>query len=345
LSVAHGVKMVDFWRSCGFHHLKRDLNGRLAATDDFLRGYLMRPELHPIEESCASERALHEELLGNPRSKVDDARIAAIADEDARENYRTMLRFRERLLAAQSLEACYAAIFQEANTTVPPLFIDHLVQVILRHILDRQPEPLQARAAEMLFRAQNISINNGAIMAADAETVEAHAKSAGLGDIGRFLMEAQAPLKSASLTVLNEENAAIYWMRDERHDTLLALNPSHPGCAALCRVLEAWVEHFHQVRVTVNPVPKIESEDWVWHVGLDAEASGILNDLYLGKEVSEQRRQRLLCLFRMDFLNAQDMRAEIAGRPVFLGMAMSDDNLLRLKPQNLLMNLPLARRV
>ena len=337
--------MVDFWRSCGFHYLKRDADGRLAVTDDFLRSYLMRPELHPIEESCAEERDLHQELLTNPRSIVDNARIAAIADEDARENYRIMLRFRERLLAAPSLEACYAAIFHEANTTVPPLFIDHMVQVIVRYILDRQPEPLQARAAEMLFRAQKISINGSAIMAADAETVATHTESAGLGNIGRFLMDAQAPLKSASLTVLNEENAAIYWMRDEHHDTVLALNPSHPGCAALCRVLEAWVEHFHQVRVTVNPVPKFESEEWVWHVGLDADASGILNDLYLGKEVLEERRQRLLCLFRMDFLNAQDMRAEIAGQPVFLGMAMSDDNLLRLKPQNLLMNLPLARRM
>ncbi len=337
--------MVDFWRSCGFHHLKRDPDGRLALTDDFLRSYLMRPELHPIEESCANERTLHQELLTNPRSMVDHARLAAIADDDARENYRIMLRFRERLMAVPSLEACYAAIFQEADATVPPLFIDHLVQVILRHILDRQPEPLQARAAELLFRPQKISIDNGAIMAADAETVEAHAKSAGLGNIGRFLMDTQAPLKSASLTVLNEENATIYWTRDEHHDTVLALNPSYPGSSALCRSLEAWVEHFHQVRVTISPVLKIESEEWVWHVGLDAEASGILNDVYLGKDVSEERQQRLLCLFRMDFLNAQDMRSEIAGQPVFLGMAMSKDNLLRMKPQNLLMNLPLARRV
>ena len=92
-------------------------------------------------------------------------------------------------------------------------------------------------------------------------------------------------------------------------------------------------------------MPKIESGDWVWHVGLDAEASGILNDVYLGKDVPEERQQRLLCLFRVDFLNAQDMRSEIAGQPVFLGLAMSKENLLRLKPQNLLMNLPLARRM
>jgi len=336
--------MVDFWTNCGFHQLKRETHGRLVLTDDFLRSYFMRPELHPIPGSCASERTLHQDLLADPRAQVPDARVAAIADEDSRENYRIMLRFRERLLAAPSLEACYAAIFQDADATVPPLFIDHLVQVILRHILEWHPEPLRARAAEMLFREQKISFNNGAVLAADAATLNTHAQNGGLGNIGRFLIEAQAPLKDLGLTVLDDENAAFYWGRDEYHDTVLVLNSSHPGCAALCRVLEAWIEHFHKVPVKVNAVPKIESEEWFWHVGLDAEASAILNDVYLGKEVSEERQRRLLCLFRLDFLDAQDMRAEIAGRPVFLGMAMTADNRLHMKPQNLLMNLPLARR-
>ena len=55
--------MVDFWHSCGFHYLKRGPDGRLALTDDFLRSYLMRPELRPVDESCATERALYQELL------------------------------------------------------------------------------------------------------------------------------------------------------------------------------------------------------------------------------------------------------------------------------------------
>ena len=37
------------------------------------------------------------------------------------------------------------------------------------------------------------------------------------------------------------------------------------------------------------------------------------------------------------------MRAAIAGRPVYLAMAMNESNVLKLKPQNLLLNLPLAR--
>ena len=37
----------------------------------------------------------------------------------------------------------------------------------------------------------------------------------------------------------------------------------------------------------------------MWHVGLDAEASGVLNDLYNRVEVSDERMERLLCLFEL----------------------------------------------
>ena len=87
----------------------------------------------------------------------------------------------------------------------------------------------------------------------------------------------------------------------------------------------------------------IDDPHWVWHVGLDAEASGLLNDLYNDADVDERRLARLLCLFRLDFADPADMRPAIAGRPVYLAMAMNEHNVLKLKPQNLLLNLPLAR--
>jgi hypothetical protein len=37
------------------------------------------------------------------------------------------------------------------------------------------------------------------------------------------------------------------------------------------------------------------------------------------------------------------MRAAVAGRPVYLAMAVDAQQRLKLKPQNLLLNLPLAR--
>ena len=59
--------------------------------------------------------------------------------------------------------------------------------------------------------------------------------------------------------------------------------------------------------------------------------------------VDETRRERLLCLFQLQFADPRDVRASVAGRPVYLGMAMDEGFRLRLKPQNLLVNLPLAR--
>jgi hypothetical protein len=51
----------------------------------------------------------------------------------------------------------------------------------------------------------------------------------------------------------------------------------------------------------------------------------------------------MLCLFKLDFEEPAVMRPDIAGRPVYLAMAMDGSKRLKLKPQNLLLNLPLAR--
>jgi len=334
--------MPDFWRGSGYHLLSRD-NGRLAVTDDYLRAYYVRPELAPVDSSCDEECALHAALMDRPRLAVDTRRIAKLRDEDARENYRIMLHFRDQVLAAPSLEAFYARLFRH-DVAVPPLFIDQTVQAILRGILDGDGDGLKARAGELFFRRQRVNVENGAIRLADDETVAVHASGGGLGNLGRLVREAQIPLRTIELDVLDAKTSDEYWKRDERYDTVLQLNGTHAGCAALCRVIEAWVAHFHETPVTVAPVREIPDEDWVWHVGLDAESTAMLNEIYNGGDVGEERMRRVIGLYRLDFGNPSDMRAEIAGKPVFLGLAATADGHLRMKPQNLLMNLPLARR-
>jgi hypothetical protein len=335
--------MADFWPSCGFNLLKRGTDGRLVVTDDYLRLYYARPELAPVAESRGAERALHASLLERPRRAVADPEIEAVADADARENYRVVLRFRDRMLAATTVEAFYFDLFRD-DIAVPPDFIHHTAQVILRGILDGASDGLEARAAELFFRKQRVSINDGAIMLADDETVEMHASGGGFGSLGKLLTEGQMPLRTVELDVLDEKSSGRYFERDERHDTVLNLNHGHAGCAALCRVLERWIAHFHGVRTTVKPVREIPDDDWVWHVGLDAEATAMLNELYNGGEVEEERMKRVIGLFRLDFRDAVVMRPELAGSPVFLGLAMAPDGTLRMKPQNLLVNLPLASR-
>ena len=162
----------DFWRHSGFHLLRRDASGRLLVTDDFLRAYYLRPEVRPQEESCANEIALHQALLDAPRRLVEAAEIESMADADARSNYRILLDFRARLLAAPTLEACYLGLFAGGDVSVPPLFIDQLAQIILRNILEGADDALELCAAELFYREQKASVQAGAVLLAGAETVE-----------------------------------------------------------------------------------------------------------------------------------------------------------------------------
>ena len=335
--------MPDFWRSCGYRLLARTPEGRLAVTDDFLRSFLVRPELAPVPDSCAAELHVHDTLLAHPREAVEASALDAFADADARENYRVWLRFRDRLAAAESLESAYIGLFRGEGVDVPPLFVAQLTQIVLRHILGERADPLAARAAEMLFRPQKIAVmDDGAVMAADEVTVETYAESGGFGSLGELLARNRTPMRTVDLDVLSAENGASYWERDERHDLSVSLNRGRPALAALTRVMEDWIAHFLGVKVAIRVEREIDDTHWSWHVGLDAEASAILNDLYNRQPVDDARMGRLLCLFRLDFDDPADMRPALAGRPVWLAMAMDEHDRLRLKPQNLLMNLPLA---
>jgi len=338
--------MRDFWRGSGYLLLDKTAEGHLVVTDDFLRSLLERPELAPLPESSAAELALHQLLHDEPRRSIDAAQLAAIEDEDARNNYAIWLRFRERLLAHPTLEAGYVALFRGEGVDVPPVFVHQLTQILLRHCLGAEAPAMQARAAEMLFRAQRIALQeDGQVMAADDETVERHAVSANFGAIGELLKQGGAPLRTAELDVLHADNQDLYWERDEAHDLVVSLNHGQPALDALCRVLEAWVGHFLATGVRISTERSIDDDQWVWHVGLDAQASSVLNDLYQGQDVSEDRMAGMLCLFRLEFDEPSAMRAEIAGRPVYLAMAMDPNKRLKLKPQNLLLNLPLARSI
>jgi hypothetical protein len=275
---------------------------------------------------------------------VSDADLGAIRDEDARENYRVWLRFRDRLVAAPSLEAAYVRLFQGEGVDVPPLFVHETTRVLLRHVLGDAPDALEARAAEMLWRPQTVAVlEDGTVMAADEATVELYATTGGFGNLGELLASNKTPMRTIDLDVLSRDNADEYWQRDERHDMSVSLNRGQPALDALARVLERWVRHFLGVEVAIVSERRIDDDRWVWHVGLDAEASGILNDLYNRVDVDDARLGRMVALFRLSFARPEDMRPAIAGRPVYLAMAIDERRRLRLKPQNLLLNLPLAR--
>lgn len=304
-------------------------------TDDFLRAYYLRPEIHPVEESGDGERRVHAALMEDPRRSID---LAAIEDPDARDNYRIVLDFRRKLLEAGTVEGCYLALFR-APIDIPPMFIDQLAHVVLRNVLDGTDDPLKLRAGELFFRDQKATIQDGHVLLADLETVEMQASGHRYGSIGRLIIEAQGELATASLDVLDRNNAALYWERESRHDTVISLTYGRPALDALCRVIEAWVFHFLKTEVRVTPIRKIDEERWAWHIGLDAESSELLNELWGGREIEQGRMRNILALFALEFADARAMRAEIRGRTVYLALA-AEDGVVKMKPQNLLLNLP-----
>ena len=308
-------------------------------TPDYLRAYYLRPELHPVEESCDAERRLHAALMDDPWRDVPPAELAAIADRDAAHNYEVVLRFRDRLRAAGTVEGCYQGLFR-GDVDIPPLFVDQMAHVVLRNILEGVDDPLRLRAGELFFREQKATVRDGHVLLADAETVEMHASGAAYGSLGRLIVEAKGELATTNLEVLDRQNAAAYWERESRHDTVVSLTYGRPALDAFCRDIEAWIAHFTGIEVAVAPIRAIEEPRWAWHIGLDAESTALLNALWRGEPVEPGRLRRLLALFRLRFADPGEMRADVAGRDVYLGLAMDEGDVVRMKPQNLLLSLP-----
>ena len=164
--------MLDFWLGCGWQHLHPDHRGRLPPSPAWLAHWLDRPELALVPESCAAEIRLHQALRADPLRPVAGADLAALADADARDNYRLFIALRDAVVAAGTLEAFYSGLFRQGAIQLPPLFIDLVVQAILRHLLEHDADALDCRAAELLFRPQRISLQNGRVLAADRATVD-----------------------------------------------------------------------------------------------------------------------------------------------------------------------------
>ena len=334
----------DFWSQSGYALLHVDAQQQLVVTDAFLSFLLDRPELAPVDSSCDAERALFSQLVAQPRTALSDDRLAQLANPDVADNYRVWLRFRDRVLARPTLEASYMALFQGAGVDVPPVLVNQLTHVLVRHVLGAAPSAMAARVGEMFFRTQLITTTDkGALLAADEEVVKARAPNAGF-DLMGLLRTGGGALIGVDLDVIGDDNQDVYWERDMRYDTVVAVNSQQPAIKALCDLMAQWVWHFLHVKVRVTAQDKVQDKKWVWHLGLDMQSSAILNDLYVGKRVDSKRMSQLLCLFKLEFDNATDMLAKVAGKPVYMAIACDTDNRLKLKPQNLLLNLPLALR-
>ena len=336
--------MTNYWPNSAYQTLAVSPDRQLLVTDDFLRTYMQRPELSLVPESCAKEQSLHQRLTENPRAEIAESDIAAMADEDIQENYRVWLRYRARILAAHSLESFYMSLFKGEGVDVPPLFVSQLAQIFVRHILGEDAHPLEARMGELFFRTQKISvIEDGIVMGADEETVVRNAQAGDTGNIMDLLKGKSMTMRSADLDVLHEDNADEYWVRNAHFDFAVQLNFGHEPINHFCRVLEKWIQHFLGASVHITPMQQITDPKWSWHVGLDAVATEILNKLFNKELVEADELEKIICLFRLDFIDEAAVAKAQAGKPVYMAIAMNEQQQLKLKPQNLLFNLPLAK--
>jgi len=356
--------MNNFWTASGHQHLTPNERGWLVPSPDYWRLWLQRPEMALVPESCKEEIRLHQALLETPLMQVAPASLKAFKDDDARENYELFLHFRDDVQSAGSLESAYMGWMRSGHIQLPPLFIDLVVQAIVCHLLSNEDDAWVWRAAELLFRRQRITIEGGRVLAGDSETLDSLQATGGLGEMGRMLIEGGAPLKAVDVKVLHKDNAERYFAQREGlgryaflldmthelqnelpHGLILSMVNARSGLKVLAAVLTRWVQHFLGVSVQIEPVQKVDDPAWRWHVGLDVTATTLLNNLYEGQALDELAQRQLISLFTLRFEDLQDMRADVQGKPVYLGLAMNEQGLLKLKPQNLLLNLPLAERV
>jgi hypothetical protein len=325
----------DFWFSCGHHLLDRDADGRLVVTDEFLKAYLARPEIAPPPEACASERELHGALLVDPRRPVAPSHIAAIADADARENWELMIAWRDHVVEHRTLEAGYVDMVRR-SLKFPHVFIDQLVHVILRNMLDGCDDAFVLRAAELFFRPQKLALRGGTLAAADAEAslrLEARPVSPlvsllGLPNLG-------------AIELLEDANTERYWERSDLFDMALDLTAGRRGLAALGEVITRWIAHLLAIDVEVEPMTVLRDAPLAWYVGLDAEATRFGDALWNGEDPGDAMRARLVGIYRLHFAEARDVIGKVRGGAIYLLMAMTVNDVLRLKPQNLVTGLPI----
>jgi hypothetical protein len=150
------------------------------------------------------------------------------------------------------------------------------------------------------------------------------------------------PQAFGEMDIMDDDNAWTYWSRSDAHAMVMNIGGNPKARAGLCRAIERWVGHLLGVAVQVETAASIEDRDWRWFVGLDSEGTKIGNALWNGDALDSNGAERIVALMRLNIEDARLIDERVGMRPVYLILAMGADKVVRLKPQNLLVGLPLA---
>jgi hypothetical protein len=206
-------------------------------------------------------------------------------------------------------------------------------------MLDGCDDAFLLRAAELFFRPQKLSRRDEALIAVDEEAA------------WKLKGESSSPLASllglpaaGGIEVLGDVNAEDYWERSDLFDMALDLTAGGRGLVALGDVVRRWISHLLAIDVEIEPVIEVRNAPWAWYVGLDAEATRIGDALWKGEYPGDPAGAGLVGLYRLSFVDPNNVIDEIRGEPIYLLMAATPDDGLRLKPQNLVAGLPIRQR-
>lgn len=327
--------MPEFWVASGHHLTQLDAAGRMLVTDELILAWLARPEVLPPPEACDAERMLHKRLLSHPRAKVSEMELIAIKDRDAVENWRLLLGLRDRLIAAGTIEEGYARIVRE-RVSLPVVFMNQLVQLVLRNALDGCDDPQILRAAECFFRPQRSHIKDDKLLLADEELVQLHEN-----EMHASPLTAMFSGGINSLDVLGGGNEWTYWSRSDAHTMVLNFGGDPEARRGMAEAIGAFIRHMLGLECRVIPQTQVENIDLHWFVGLDPAGTAIGNAIWKGHHPPAT----LVGLFRLDVMEHDRIAPAQQGHPIWLILGVGDDRGVRIKPQNLLTGLPLAEPV
>ena len=239
-----------------------------------------------------------------------------------------------------------SALFRD-GVDVPPLLVHQLTaDPAAPHPGRAAPIRCEARVAEMLFRPQKIAVrDDGAVMAADETDGRA------LRDDRRLRQPGRAPAAEPDADAHRRSRRRSTRPTPRRTGTATSATTSRsastagrPALAALCRVLERWIAHFLGVAVAIRAAARDRRQA----LGL-ARRPRRRGERAAERPVQSRRRRR-----RADGPAPLSVRARLResrrharrrspGGPSISRWRWTPTSRLKLKPQNLLLNLPLAR--
>ena len=337
--------MKNIWNTSG-HSLLLNKNSKdksLELSSQFLKSYLTRPELALSNESCEGEVKLHNDFKKKPLDSIKSIKNYNIKDKDTVYNWEAFKIFCDHLKRnSYKVIPSYINAFKYNN--IAPLFIDHLTHIVSKEILWSINDCLIMRSAELFFRSQKILNKEDILYSVDEDVYNIKSKYYETKPLDKLFLENDKDIVDAGFIIIKEGDMENYIPYSDTFDTALDVTFSHSGLDALCRAMEMWINYFHNTICKIYPVQKINDPKWSWHTGLDKISSGILNDLYNSKNVSDIRIQNFISLFRLELSNNFPVSKHMKGKPIYLGLATDENKIFKLKPQNLIFNLPLTKK-